>query len=132
VFGEFESAKRNRILNLIRNIEIELISSGSVYEFLNKNEEFLEGFHHVLGKMLETSEHESTYHENVEAIRKRFNIDCGLTEVGGSMAQCWVLGMQRKFYLIEESDCFLVVSPSTSTESTKSMNESAIENKMES
>jgi hypothetical protein len=61
VFNECENAKRNRIFNIIRNIELELINSGSVSEFLINNEEFLEGFHHVLNKILPTLEEAHSY-----------------------------------------------------------------------
>jgi hypothetical protein len=62
----------------------------------------------------------------MEVLRKRFNIDCSKMEMGNSYALCWVLGMQKKIYLFEEQESFIVVSASTSTEPNKSMNESAI------
>jgi hypothetical protein len=86
----------------------------------------------VLNKILQSIEPNKSYQERVEIFRKRFNVDCTKIEITNSGAQCWVLGMQRKIYLFEEKECFIVVSASTSTEPNKSMNESAIENRIES
>lgn len=101
VFAEFDKDHRNRILNVCRNIEIELISSGSVAEFCEINEEFVFGFQYVLEKILKTSEADPSTDAVIDTLRRRFNIDSTKLEVGGSEAGCWVLGMQRKIYLFD-------------------------------